>query len=69
MPLLHLVFQNDVADVFHVFLADGDMKSFTYNQQTTVTVSKELVTHATLASSLSRSPGVHCKSKFTVEST
>jgi len=33
--------------MFHVFLADGDMKSFTYDQQTTVAVSKAHVTSAT----------------------
>jgi len=32
------VFQSEVSDVFRVFLANGDMKSFTYNQQTTVAV-------------------------------
>ena len=34
------MFQNDAIDVFHVFLAGDDKKSFTYNRQTTVAVSK-----------------------------
>jgi len=41
--------QNDVADMFQVFLAGGDVKSFTYNQQTTVAVSKAYATLATFS--------------------
>ena len=48
------MFQADVTDMFHVFLADGDKKSFTYNQQTTVFVSKAHVTRATCRFALSR---------------
>ena len=44
------VFQDDeIADTFNVYLADGDVKSFTYNRQTTVAVSKVHVTTATFA--------------------